>query len=93
MQNGFPEVAGILSQIFALAISVAAPFIAVDFIITLGFGVLGKVAPRINVMLISFSFRIVGGMLIFATTANLIFNFLLHYAQEIPMGMLQHLTH
>lgn len=81
----------ILSQVFALGVSISAPFIAVNFIITLGFGVLGKVAPKINVMLMSFSFRIVGGLAIFMITANLIFNFLLHYAEEIPISMLEFL--
>lgn len=84
---------GILSQVFALAASMAAPFIAVDFIITLGFGVLGKVAPKINVMMISFSFRIVGGLVIFFITGNLIFNFLLHYSEEVPKSMLEFLIH
>lgn len=89
--GNFKSVAGILTQVFALAVSISAPFIAVNFIITLGFGVLGKVAPKINVMLISFSFRIVGGMIIFLITANLIFNFLLHYSQEVPNSMLEFL--
>ena len=84
-------ITGILSQVFALAVSIAAPFIAINFIITLGFGVLGKVAPKINVMLISFSFRIVGGLVIFLVTANLIFNFLLHYSEEVPNSMLEFL--
>ncbi len=44
--GNFQSVASILSQVFALAISISAPFIAVNFIITLGFGVLGKVAPK-----------------------------------------------
>lgn len=83
----------ILSQVFALAVSISAPFIAVNFIITLGFGVLGKVAPKINVMLISFSFRIVGGLVIFIVTANLIFNFLLHYSEEVPNSMLEFLIY
>ena len=91
--GNFKAVASILSQVFALAVSISAPFIAVNFIITLGFGVLGKVAPKINVMLISFSFRIVGGLIIFFITANLIFNFLLHYSQEVPNSMLEFLIH
>ena len=89
--GNFQSVATILSQVFALAISISAPFIAVNFIITLGFGVLGKVAPKINVMLISFSFRIVGGLLVFLITANLIFSFLMHYTQEVPASMLEFL--
>jgi flagellar biosynthetic protein FliR len=83
------SVTNLISQIFALAVSLGAPFIAVNFIITLGFGVLGKVAPKINVMMISFSFRIVGGLVIFLITINLIFNFLLHYSKEIPDSMLE----
>ncbi len=89
--SNFQTVASVLGQVFSLAVSIAAPFIAVNFIITLGFGVLGKVAPKINVMLLSFSFRIVGGMLIFFITANLIFNFLLHYSEEVPASMLEFL--
>lgn len=89
--GNFQSVAGVLAQVFALAVSISAPFIAVNFIITLGFGVLGKVAPKINVMLISFSFRIVGGLIVFLITANLIFNFLLHYSEEVPNSMLEFL--
>jgi flagellar biosynthetic protein FliR len=92
VEASYIHVVHILSQIFALAISIAAPFIAVDFIITLGFGVLGKVAPKINVMMLSFSFRIVGGMLLFSFVSTMIFNFLLHYAEEIPMSMVKHLA-
>ena len=89
MVGNLTSVTTLISQIFSLAVSLGAPFIAVNFIITLGFGVLGKVAPKINVMMISFSFRIFGGLLIFLVTANLIFNFLLHYSQEIPQSMLE----
>ena len=91
MVGNIQAVMSILSQVFALAVSIAAPFIAINFIITLAFGVLGKVAPKINVMLISFSFRIVGGLVILLITANLIFNFLLHYSEEIPKSMLEFL--
>ena len=85
------SIMSILGQVFALSVSIAAPFIAINFIITLAFGVLGKVAPKINVMLISFSFRIVAGLIILLVTANLIFNFLLHYSEEIPNSMLEFL--
>ncbi len=82
-------VINLITQIFSLAVSISAPFIAVNFLITLGFGVLGKVAPKINVLLVSFSFRILGGIIVFLITTNLIFNFLLQYSEEIPGNMLR----
>lgn len=83
------SVISIISEVFVVSVSIAAPFIAVNFLVTLSFGVLGKVAPRINVMIISFSFRILGGLVVLFITANLIFNFLLQYAEETPRTMLQ----
>jgi len=83
------SVISIISEVFVVSVSIAAPFIAVNFLVTLSFGVLGKVAPRINVMIISFSFRILGGLVVLLITANLIFNFLLQYAEETPRTMLQ----
>ena len=83
------SVVSVLSEVFVVSVSIAAPFIAVNFLVTLSFGVLGKVAPRINVMIISFSFRILGGLVVLLITANLIFNFLMQYAEETPRTMLQ----
>lgn len=59
------------SQIFVVAVQIAAPFIAMHFIINMAFAVLGKAAPQINVFVVSFAIIIICGLLILATTSDM----------------------
>ena len=58
------------SQIFTVAVQMAAPIVAVNFIINMTFAVLGKAAPQVNVFLISFSVIIAAALTLFAMTVD-----------------------
>jgi len=50
------------SQIFVTGVQIAAPMIAVNFVINSTFAVLGKAAPQMNVFMVSFAVIIFAGL-------------------------------
>ena len=54
--------------IFKIGILMSAPVIAVNFLVNMVFAVLGKVVPKLNVFILSFSARILAGISIFSFT-------------------------
>lgn len=82
-------------RIFMVALQISAPVIAVSFVVTLVFAVLSRVVPQMNVFAESFSFRIVGGLLVFGFTLQLTAQHVLNYLRRLPedlMGIAQMLT-
>lgn len=77
------------SQIFLLGVQMSAPVIAVNFVVTLTFAVLGKVAPSINVFTESYSARILAGLTVLGLTFGLAAQYVLGYLQNAPDLMLQ----
>jgi flagellar biosynthesis protein FliR len=83
------------SRIFMVALQISAPVIAVSFVITLVFAVLSRVVPQMNVFAESFSFRIVGGLIVFGFTLQLTAQHVLNYLHRLPedlLGVAQMLT-
>jgi len=76
------------SQIFVVALQIAAPVMAVAFVITLVFSVLSRAVPQMNVFTESFSFRIVGGLLVFGFTLQLTAQHVLNYLRRLPEDLL-----
>lgn len=70
-------------QIFIVGVLMAAPFIAVNFLINVTFALLGKVAPKMNVFMTSFPVRIIAGLFVLISTATL----LAHYMDDMFHGM------
>ncbi len=56
------EVLSFSSQIFVLAIKVAAPVMVAEFLVTLGLGIIAKVAPQVNVLFVGFPVKIAVGL-------------------------------
>lgn len=81
------------SQIFSVGLQMAAPLVALNFIITISFAVLGKAAPKINVFMLSFSIRILGGLTLLFMTLGLITQYIYLYVKESPERMLEFLTY
>lgn len=75
--------------IFKLGVLIAAPFIAVNFLINLVFATLGKVVPKLNVFILSFSARIFVGTAVLALSVTLIAHYTLNYIHETPETMLR----
>ena len=77
------------SHIFLLAIQMSAPVIAINFVVTLTFAVLGRVAPSINAFTESYSARIIAGLTVLGLTFGLAAQYMLGYLQNAPDLMLQ----
>jgi len=79
----------VTTRIFIVGILMSAPFIAVNFLINTTFSLLGKIAPKMNVFVISFSIRIVAGLAVLATTGTLLAHYMEVEFSEIPGRMLE----
>ncbi|MBC2606019.1 flagellar biosynthetic protein FliR [Pelagicoccus albus] len=76
-------------DIFKIGILMGAPIIAVNFLVNLVFAVLGKVVPKLNVFILSFSARIFLGTTVLALTVGLIAHYAVNYIAETPEMVLR----
>jgi flagellar biosynthetic protein FliR len=72
------------SRIFMVALQISAPVLAVSFVVTVVFGVLSRAVPQMNVFVLSFSFRIVGGLMVFGFTLQLTAQHVINYLNRLP---------
>lgn len=75
--------------VFKIGILMAAPIIAVNFLVNLIFAVLGKVVPKLNVFILSFSARIMAGIAVLALSVVLFVHYILAYFEQTPDMMLR----
>ncbi|MCH6255841.1 flagellar biosynthetic protein FliR [Puniceicoccaceae bacterium K14] len=75
--------------VFKIGILIAAPVIAVNFLVNLVFAVLGKAVPKLNVFILSFSVRIICGTTVLAFSIVLIVQYVMNYLHETPEMMLR----
>jgi flagellar biosynthetic protein FliR len=76
------------SNIFVVALQIAAPVLAVSFVVTVVFGVLSRAVPQMNVFILSFSFRIVAGLIVFGFTLQLTAQHVINYLNRLPDDLL-----
>jgi flagellar biosynthetic protein FliR len=76
-------------NIFLVAAQMAAPIMAVNFVVTFTFAILGKAAPSINVFSESASVRILVGLGMVAFTLGLTAQLMLSYIRQSPELMLK----
>ncbi|MDQ8202545.1 flagellar biosynthetic protein FliR [Pelagicoccus sp. SDUM812003] len=77
------------ADIFKIGVLMSAPVIAVNFLINLIFATLGKVVPKLNVFILSFSVRIFIGTSVLVVTIGLIAHYAMNYLHETPEMMLR----
>jgi flagellar biosynthetic protein FliR len=80
----FRDVIAQTSRIFVIALQIAAPLMAVSFLITLVFAVLGRAVPQMNVFQESFAARTLVGLLSFGLTCTLMGQHLANYLRRLP---------
>ncbi len=77
-----------VSQIFVIALQLTAPIMAVSFIISLVFSVLGRAVPQMNVFAESFSIRTLAGLSVFGLTMQLMSQHIINYLRRLPEDVL-----
>jgi len=83
------DIVGRTSGIFVIALQLAAPLMAVSFIISLVFSVLGRAVPQMNVFSESFAVRPLVGLSVFGLTLDLMSEHIVNYLRRLPEDMLQ----
>ena len=83
------DVLGRTAKTFVVALQLAAPVMAISFIITLVFSVLGRAVPQMNVFVESFSVRILVGLTVFGLTCQLMAQHIANYLRRLPEDMLR----
>ena len=76
------------ATVFVIGILMAAPFIALNFLVNISFAVLGKAVPKMNVFITSFAVRIVCGLALLISSILLITAYVLDHSKRSVLVML-----
>ncbi|HEY3915633.1 MAG TPA: flagellar biosynthetic protein FliR [Verrucomicrobiae bacterium] len=88
-QASLLDIVGRTSEIFGIALQLAAPLLAVAFIISLIFAILGRAVPQMNVFSESFAVRPLVGLTVFGLTLEVMSEHITNYLRRLPEDMLR----
>ena len=84
----FENVVHHTAQIFVVALQIAAPVMAVSFVITVFFAIMARAVPQMNVFSESFGIRIAGGLIVFGFTLHIAAQYVANYLHRLPDDLL-----
>jgi flagellar biosynthetic protein FliR len=90
--NPMEEYVGEVAKVFVLGTLIAAPFIALNFLVNVSFAVLGKAVPKMNVFMTSFSIRILSGLVLLVASLLLFTSYILEHSRrsvEVMLDIIQ----
>lgn len=76
-------------RVLVVGVRMAAPLIAVSFVLILVMALLGRAVPQMNVFSESFSVRILGGMMVFGLVLEIMAQHILNYLRQLPEDLMR----
>ncbi len=81
----------ITAKTFSVGVQLAAPFIALNYLVTFAFGLLGRTVSKVNVFVLSMGARSLAGLALLGGAGVLIARYLLAAFERLPSDMLVYL--
>lgn len=81
----------ITGKTFSVGVQLAAPFIAMNFLLTFAFGLLGRTVSKVNVFMMSMGARSFAGLAMLGGAAVLFARYLMGAFERLPTDMLVYL--